>query len=201
MEPEGIKLGGLGSRKHRAIRAPRARRRRPPRSGAVMYVAGGYLGEALGDFPTRKPPDALYFEWQAWLLKAIRGLGYKVVNKVHPKGVLHEAMLLRPFSDRIVDGYFDCEIHDADCYVFDFAGTAFFDALASDRGVVLIDMGTRPRDANSFDDLKLRCEVVVCAPGPGNTFRLDTDHLGEAIERAATAREWPETFFETYFHS
>ncbi|MCH9006849.1 alpha/beta hydrolase [candidate division KSB1 bacterium] len=83
---------------------------------------------------------------------------------------------------------------------FDFAGSAFFDALASDRGVVLIDMGTRPRDANSFDDLNQRCEVITCKQGPGNRFRLDTDHLGEAIERAATAREWPEGFFETYFH-
>jgi len=198
--PEDIAFEGLGSRKHRALRAALARRRRPPRSGTVMYVAGGYLGEVLGDFPTRKPPDALYFEWQAWLLKAIRGLGFKVVTKVHPKGVLNEAMLLRPFSDAIIDGFFDCESHDADCYVFDFAGTAFFDALASDRGVVLIDMGTRPRDANSFDDLKQRCEVVVCEPGPGNRFRLDTDRLGAAIERAATARAWPERFFETYFH-
>ena len=198
--PDDIAFEGLGSRKHQAIRAASGGRRRAPRTGTVMYVAGGYLGEVLADFPTRKPPDALYFEWQAWLLKAIRALGYKVVTKVHPKGVLHEAMLLRPFSDRIVDGYFDCQSHDADCYVFDFAGTAFFDALASDRGVVLIDMGTRPRDANSFDDLNQRCEVVTCEQGPGNRFRLDIDHLGEAIERAATAREWPEGFFETYFH-
>ncbi len=199
--PGDVAFEGLGSRKHQAIRAAIQRRKRAPRSGAVMYVAGGYLGEELGDFPTRKPPDPLYFEWQAWLLKAIRGLGFKTVTKIHPKGVLHEALLLRPFSDELVGGTFDPNGHDdVDCYLFDFAGTAFIDALASDRGVVLIDMGTRPRDVSAFDDLKLRCEVVTCITGPGNRFRLDADSLGEAIERAAAARAWPERFFETYFH-
>ncbi|MFQ5953489.1 MAG: hypothetical protein ACE5JZ_00320 [Kiloniellales bacterium] len=199
--PADVAFEGLGSQRHRAIRAALEGRKRGPRGGAVMYVAGGYLGEELGDFPARKPPDPLYFEWQAWLLATIRGLGFKMVTKVHPKGVLRQDLLLRPFSDEVLGGTFDAVSHDqADCYLFDFAGTAFFDALASDRGIVLIDMGVRPKDANAFDDLKLRCEVVSCIPGSGNRFRVDTDRLGEAIERAAATRSWPEPFFETYFH-
>lgn len=193
--PGGIAFVGPGCRNRRAVSAPRR-----PRNGTVMYVAGGYLGEALAEFPSRKPPDPLYLEWQVWLLQAIRCLGFRTITKVHPKGVFNKAMLLRPFCDELVGGYFDPEGHEVDCYVFDFAGTAFFDALATDRGVVLIDMGIRPRDANSFNDLRARCEVIECTLGPGNRFRLDTSLLGEAIERAATAREWPETFFETYFH-
>ena len=198
--PDGIEIVGLGSRKHQAIRAANGGRRRAARTGTVMYVAGAYLGEELADFPSRNPPDVLYFAWQAWLLQAIRRLGFKTLTKVHPKGVFNEAMLLSPFSDEMVGGYFDPEGHEVDCYIFDFAGTAFFDALATGRGVVLIDMGVRPRDANSFNDLRARCEVIECTLGPGNRFRLDTSLLGEAIERAATAREWPERFFETYFH-
>ena len=166
-----------------------------------MYVAGGYLGEWLGDFPSRKPPDVLYFDWQIWLLQALRSRGLHVVTKIHPRGVLNEAQLLRRYSDDIVDGYFDIEADDVDCYLFDFAGTAFFDALASNCGVVLVDMGVRPRDAKSFEDLHQRCEIVECTLAEGNRFRADPDALAEAVECASTAQSWPDSFFETYFSS
>ena len=74
------------------------------------------------------------------------------------------------------------------------------DALASNRGVVLIEMGVRPRDSNSFDDLRLRCEVVSCTKDERMRFRLDASALSEAIEKASTVEDWPDSFFETYFH-
>jgi hypothetical protein len=165
-----------------------------------MYVAGGYLGERLGDFPSRKPPDVIYFEWQRWLLKALRSAGFRVVVKPHPKGVLREAELLQPLCDEIVQGNFDPNGHAVDCYLFDFAGAAFFDALASNRGIVLTDMGVRPLDPHSFDDLRLRCEVVRCTLTERNLFRVDTNSLVEAVENAVTSETWPESFFQTYFH-
>jgi hypothetical protein len=190
-----------GSRKHQNLRAEAQRQaRKPPRSGTVMYVAGGYLGERLGDFPSRKPPDVIYFEWQRWLLNALRSAGFRVLVKPHPKGVLREAELLQPLCDEIVQGNFDPNGHAVDCYLFDFAGAAFFDALASNRGIVLTDMGVRPRDPCSFDDLRLRCQVVRCIPTERNLFRVDTNTLVEAVENAATSETWPESFFQTYFH-
>ena len=198
--PDCIEFVGLGSRKHQAIHKLSRRNSRSRRVGTVMYVAGGYLGEELADFPSRKPPDVLYFEWQVWLLQTLRSLGYRVETKIHPKGVFREASLLKRYSDDVVDGFFEANGHQVDCYVFDFAGTAFFDALASNRGVVLIDMGVRPRDGNSFDDLRARCEIANCRLDSSNRFRIDTNVLAEAVERAATVRAWPETFFETYFH-
>lgn len=198
---DSVEFTSRGSTKHKAMRA-RSRGKPPPqRNGTVMYVAGGYLGEALGDFPSRKPPDVLYFDWQVWLLRTLRKQGYRVVTKVHPKGILNEASLLRAFSDDIVTGYFNPEIHDADCYIFDFAGTAFFDALASNKGIVLIDMGVRPHDRNSFKDLSQRCELVTCVRDDRGRFRLNGDALGEAVERACSTHQWPESFFTTYFGS
>lgn len=198
--PDGIEFLSHGSRKHQVIRTDAMGLTRKPRSGTVMYVAGGYLGERLGDFPSRKPPDVIYFEWQRWLLRTLRSAGYRIVVKPHPKGEFREAMLLRPYCDELVEGTFSPNHHDADCYLFDFAGAAFFDTLASNRGIVLADMGVRPRDPNSFDDLRLRCEVVRCRFTEHNLFRVDTSSLVEAVEAAADAESWPEGFFQTYFH-
>lgn len=198
---EGMTFAGIGSRHHQMLRE---RSRTAPRSGdgrTVMYVAGGYLGETLGDFPSRKPPDALYVEWQIWLLQAMKSLGFNVLTKVHPKGINNEAGVLGPHCNGTIGGFFDPLSHDADCYVFDFAGTAFFDALASGRGVVLLDMGVRPRDEAAFDDLRSRCEVVTCTAGEGNRFRLDMVELQGALEVASAAKDWPEAFFEAYFRA
>ena len=194
----GIEFVSLGSRKHQAIHVQAAGRRRA-RTGAVMYVAGGYLGEELGDFPARKPPDVLYLEWQRWLLETLRSLGFRVATKIHPKGIFHEARLLEPYSDEVVGGYFDPTAYDVDCYVFDFAGTALLDSLASHRGVVLIDMGVRPMDAGSRAELETRCPVVACSQDERNRFRASTGELRAAIEQASESRGCPEAFYEAYF--
>ena len=165
-----------------------------------MYVAGGYLGELAGDFPTRKPPDPLYFEWQVWLLRTLHNQGHRVITKVHPKGVLREARLLEAFSDSIETGTFDPNEHQVDCYIYDFAGTAFFDSLASTTGVVLIDMGVRPFDQRAFADLAARCPIVHCQLDERNRFRADPAALREAVERAASLGAGPDEFFRRYFH-
>lgn len=198
--PENIEFRSHGSQKHQTLRSEAERLTRGPRTGTVMYVAGGYLGERLGDFPSRKPPDVIYFEWQRWLLKTLRSSGFRVVVKPHPKGVLREADLLRPYCDGLVEGNFRPNYHDTDCYLFDFAGAAFFDALASNRGIVLTDMGVRPGDPNSFVDIQSRCAVVRGGFNERNLFRVDAGSLVEAVETASATENWPETFFETYFH-
>lgn len=196
---EQLDFTSHGSAKHNDMRTRGRSLPAKERSGTVMYVAGGYLGEALGDFPSRKPPDVLYFDWQVSLLKSLRALGYRVVTKIHPRGILSETRLLAQLSDEVIAGYFTPETHDVDCYLFDFAGTAFFDALAASKGIVLLDMGVRPHDPNSFGDLAQRCEIVSCVLQEENRFRADRDELGDAIERASSARDWPESFFTTYF--
>jgi hypothetical protein len=195
----GLEFTSLGSMKHRRIHARCQGGRTGVRTGTLMHVAGGYLGETFGDFPSRKPPDPVYFQWQVDLLSSLRAHGFRVVTKIHPKGLFSEAALLRPYSDEIVGGFFDPEAYDVDCYVFDFAGTAFFDALASNKGIVLADMGVRPIDPISFPDLGQRCEIVRARMGAGNRFEIDADALAEAVERASAARQWPDAFFSAYF--
>ncbi len=178
----------LGSRKHQAILRRAEQRPAGPRSGKVMYVPGSYLGEIHAHFPAMCPPDPITYEWQCWLLPRIKNLGYDVSVKVHPKGVNKGGSLLAGHCSETVGGRFDPNAHDADCFVFDFAGTAFMDALASGVGIVLLDHGIRPLDPQGTVLLDARVNRVPCHFDERNRLRVDMDLLATAIETAAQNR-------------
>ena len=146
---------------------------------------------------TFKPPDPLIADTMSHVIGILVRSGFDVSVKPHPKGL--------PFGEHFhlgvqtIDGAFDPIQIDADCYVFDFAGSAFFDALASEKGVLLIDTSARQWDDNGLDDLKARCEVIKAQPDEFNRMRVDESELIGAVERAIQRRECPEWFARKYF--
>jgi hypothetical protein len=171
----------LGSPHHQNIYNSITEQRQAAKTGEILYVAGGYLGEAFGDFTNRKPPDTLYLDWQIDLLQKLKQLGYKVTLKSHPGGIVPNEKLLSFYTDKFVKGIFDPTTSKADCFLFDFAGTAFVDALASGRPMVLADMGVRPFDTTTFEDLSSRCPVTLARVTEDGKFRVDAENLGNAI--------------------
>ena len=67
--------------------------------------------------------------------------------KPHPKGCPRETWKCETFErNRSQVPFWNVSIDDLqqfDCLIFDFAGTAFMDAIMTDRGVILIDTGLR----------------------------------------------------------
>ncbi|MBT5945998.1 MAG: hypothetical protein HN813_01215 [Rhodospirillaceae bacterium] len=194
-----IEFRTLGSPHHQGLLTRSHARRRPKNTGTIIYVAGGYLGEQLGDFPNRKPPDPLYLDWQIDLVLAIKALGYRVVVKPHPAGIAHEARFLAHHTDSELEGLFDPTNVSADAFVFDFAGTAFFDALATDIPMVFADMGVRPYDPTAYDDLVTRCPIAPAARDDRGRFRIDRDQLGNALTNAIEMNTCPAGFHDRYF--
>lgn len=191
-------LIGKGSGKHRKIFQHREQAASSDKK-KIMYVASQYTGEFSDCFPAHRFSDSSYFEWQVWLLTLLREAGYKISLKVHPKGVSGFDQLLLPYVDETVGGYFDPSAYDAGCYLFDFAGTAFFDAIASSRGVVLLDRGERRFDANSFDDLAERCSIVRGKTDQFNRVRVKKESLLEAVEKAMSSNGCTQDFYNKYF--
>jgi len=194
-----IEVRSIGSSHHLDLLERARQRSRRVRSGTILFVAGGYLGEQLGDFPNRKPPDVLYLDWQIDLIRALQGLGFRVVAKLHPAGINREARYLAHYADAITEGQFDPFATDSDCFIFDFAGTAFFDALATHTPMVLADMGVRPFDMSTRANLEHRCPIVPGARDEHGRFRINRAHLGEAIEAAISAPNCPSDFYDRYF--
>jgi len=179
--------------------APRQANHAAGRKIRVLYANSSFLGEAAAHKPGISLTDIHFADLQVWLLSQLRAAGFEVIFKPHPKNVIAAPALYENRYDRLETRRFDPRHHDVDVYLFEYAGSAFFDALASDKGVVLVNPGLRPFDLTNEMDLRSRCEIVDAPEDDRNRFRPDPDDLAEAIHRAAEVRECPEWFARRYF--
>jgi hypothetical protein len=189
----------LGSPHHQDLRAKAHKRNKRQTTGTIVYVAGGYLGEQFGDYPNRKPPDILYLDWQIDLVRALQDLGYRVGVKPHPAGIAQAANYLAHYADTLLQGRFDPLAMEPDAFVFDFAGTAFFDTLATDAPMLFADLGIRPFDETIRADLAARCPIVPATLDARGRFRIDRNRLGESLGIAIAADPCPPDFHNRYF--
>jgi hypothetical protein len=194
----------LGSARHESIwrdvhSAPEHAHRTVGRKIRVLYANSSFLGETAAHIPGISLTDVHFADLQVWLMRQLRETGFEMIFKPHPKDVISADGLFDGCYDFQDNRPFDPRHHDIDVYLFEYAGSAFFDALASDKGVVLINPGMRPFDASTEADLRSRCEVVDAFPDEWNRYRPDPEDLAEAIRRAADVRECPEWFAQRYF--
>ena len=196
-----IEFRALGSPHHQKIFERSRSNRTREKTGTVVYVAGGYLGEQFGDFPNRKPPDILYLDWQINLIQMLKGLGYRVAVKLHPAGIAREARYLAHYADAIIEGQFDPTATRADAFIFDFAGTAFIDTLASSEPMLFADLGIRPFDENNRANLIERCPIVSATRDARGRFRIDRDRLGDRLADTIVSDTCPPGFHDRYFGS
>lgn len=196
---QNVAFRTLGSPHHQKLLEKSRAGRRRAQTGTVVYVAGGYLGEQFGDFPSRKPPDILYLDWQIDFVRALKELGYRVAVKLHPAGIAQEARYLSHYADAVLEGRFDPITTSADAFVFDFAGTAFFDTLATDAPMLFADLGIRPFDETNHSDLAARCPMVPTSQDDRGRFRIDRGRLENSLAEAISADTCPPGFHDRYF--
>lgn len=195
----GRDISSLGSNRHQRLLAS-SRTESTERSNTVMYIPNLYMGEWILNVPAFRIPDPQYYEWQVWLLKTVRALGYRLTIKLHPRGLTKWNRLLEPYADEIIGEHFDAGVGDPCCYLFDFAGTAFFDALASNIGVVFLHHAGRPIDPHAADDLTNRCQVVPCQEDDALRMRTSADALAAAMAKAAEFPGVSDYFSQKYFY-
>jgi len=169
----------------------------------VVLVAGLFSGEWNHLTIAFKPPDPLIADLQIFLLRILKMGGHYVMVRPHPKGLLPRLKMVesfyRPHCDEILTGPFDSMNVDADVLIFDFAGSAWFDALSSHRGVLLVDTGDRPFDPEGMDDLKERCAVVKAKRVFQGGYRFNPEEIESGIEEAMSKAICTEEFAEKYF--
>ncbi len=119
--------------------------------------------------------------------------------KPHPAGIAHERRFLAPYTDGEIQGIFDPAHVSADAFIFDFAGTAFFDAMATDIPMIYADTGVRPFDETVRDDFISRCPIAPAMRDERGRFRIERDGLGEALARAMDMDTCPPGFHDRYF--
>ena len=195
-----------GSSKHLKIFEMSGRIKRNIQEKAkVVLVAGSFLGEELFAPLDFKLPDVLALDLQLKLLTSLRNSQFNVGMKPHPKG-LHKkigssgVLNHRYLQDiEILEGKFDVISIEADCLVFDFAGSAFFDALASNKGIVLLDTMHRTWDESARKILETRCRIVPAYLDQKNRLEFCDRQLEDAVHKAIEDVRCSDSFYDMFF--
>lgn len=166
----------------------------------IVFIAGSFLGEQNMGPLEFKTPDPLIADTQAWVVNTLKNMDYDISIKVHPGGFYHSLNIQKHWNVPVLMGRFNNEYSKTSVYIFDFAGTAFFDALASDKGIVLLDLKNRPFSKDTLEDLKNRCQIVSARIDEYNRIRFDPDELKNAVDKSMENRECPEWFANKYFN-
>lgn len=180
---ENIAFCSQGSRKHQELFGSS---NLPFSNKTIVYVASCYEHDQAPGFPSFKVPDVLYFDFQIRLLKLLRSQGWYIILKPHPKGLYLEKDYLEGYVDEIAKTPFVPDSFKADRFLFDFAGTAFFDTLATRQRITLLNLGGRPFDLKECNQLQKRCSILNLGFDSLGRINIDGAAILETLNNAPT---------------
>ncbi|MBT5665256.1 MAG: hypothetical protein HOJ06_07955 [Rhodospirillaceae bacterium] len=170
--------GGDGDPLHRA--ASRIARKAAPGQLRVTYTP-----PLLTGFQQHLPPllpDLISLDWQMRFAKKLKTLPIQLMCRPHPEGLFknkpHPLAAITPLSSNV----FEDLIADTDVFVFEYIqSTAFYEALCTDRPIVLIDFGLPIYQGKARAMLEARCRIMPARFDDRNRPHIDTDQLETAI--------------------
>ena len=125
---------------------------------------------------------------------------FDVYIKTHPKSIIDN-----PFykidSEIKFYGYKDISptIDEIDCYIFEFAGSAFYDALLSNKGIILFDTKIRPWFKSGKELLSKRCQISDTYIDKFNRIRFKKKNFSRVLEAAFNFKECERNFAKLLF--
>jgi hypothetical protein len=156
--------------------------RHAPRSGrpTVVYVGTTFPGPLVHVPPV--PPEAVYLDWQIRLLDALIATGANVLCKPHPENI--PAIGRQPLAELYptIDAPFEKAIEVADVLVHDYClSTTFFEAMCSNRPVVLLDLSQTRWQPSIASAVQARCRILDVRPDDRNLPQFDATELKDAV--------------------
>ena len=148
-------------------------------SPRIMYVPTSLTGSGRYG-PYRDMHDCAYLQWQLHLLRALREVlpASAVTWKRHAKE--HVSLSLPAIEGvKTSDQPFDQVIGDADVFVFDYVSSAFSQAAATDKPIILVEIGFRNIAPTAMNAIDARCIRVNADPA------RPVEALRAAIDRSA----------------
>lgn len=170
--------GGRGDPLHRA--ATRISRTKHQGQRRVTYTPVSLLGYRQM-LPPRLP-DLVNLDWQIRFTEMLKGLPVELTCRPHPEGLFsnrrNPLAEVTPLSQRV----FEDLIADTDVFVFDYIqSTTFYEALCTDRPIVLIDFGLPVFEGDALAMLTERCRMVPAEFDAGNRPYVDAAKLESAL--------------------
>ncbi len=161
-------------------RIPIRRRGTAGRRPRVVYAPNFLLG--FRQIAPALLPDTIYFDWQLRVAEAVAGLPVELLCKPHPEGLLqgksHPLEAYAPVSYQP----FEAIIDEADIFLFDYpASTTFWEAVCTDRPVVVLDLGLTRMTSAISGEIERRCRIIPVEFNDANRPDLDPEPLADAL--------------------
>jgi len=134
--------------------------------------------------PHMKLHDVVYMEWHRRLLQDIRNLGFRVISKRHPKGLIPEqAIFSNVVDEELLKTPMAAIEQQTDAYVIDFISSALMEAICTLKPVVLIDIPVRMMRPEARTLLSKSVEVIPATFDDRNRVVIDEESLRTSLEK------------------
>jgi methionyl-tRNA formyltransferase len=146
----------------------------------VVYSSGLFRG--LRQTVPAQLPDVIYLDWQLRFARQLQELPIDLICRPHPEGLM--ANQRHPLSDvaQVSETGFEGLIPGADVFVTDQPhSTTFYEAICTDRPVVLIDFGAPYFDDRTEEMIRNRCHVIKVDYDERNRPMVDSEKLENAL--------------------
>lgn len=170
----------------------------PNREISLMLVSTIFSGTETLFYPL--PPDDSMLSWHQDLFNWARKRKHAMFLKPHPESRYHHPeSLLRNTSVQTVNQPISQALKAANVLIFDYPSTsAICDALKSDCGIVIVDLGMFPLTDHGRHLLEKRAVIVPTILDSGGVISVDWSLFEMAIEKSLTLRGNRE-FYDAYF--
>ena len=197
LTPSNLKVIGIGSNFHSDIRKTDSKSSSVRRTRNVMVVPASLKNEIRPAFVSTGE-ETVYLEWHLRLLKHLRDADFNVISKRHPKGFLTITKLFNGYAHQeITDNSFTELTKIADAFVFDFAASAFIEALCTNKPVVLIDIPMRPLISSGRQDIEKICTIVPANYDENNRIVVDLEKVQQGLDQSVDTNQ-RQAFIENY---
>ena len=169
---------GVGDPLCAAVPMRRAARTSSRRS--VLFGPGPLLG--FRQLVPALLPDPVALDWQLRLVALLKALPVDLICRPHPEGLLRGQR--HPVADLIPPATepFEALVPRTDVFVFDYVqSTTFYEAVCTDRPIVLLQMGRPAYAGEMAEAIARRCRVVPVRFDADNLPQVDRDVLESAV--------------------
>jgi len=175
--PKTVKLIAAGSDSHNRLISANTTVSPQNRVRNVMVVPTSLRGSIRPAFVSTGE-ESVYLEWHLRLLESLRKTDYNIISKRHPKDLYASIKLFDGYAhEEITQGRFANLISRADAFVFDFAASAFMEALCTNKPVVLIEFPHRPLVPGGRDEVAAVCTIVKAEYDENNRIVAPLDEV------------------------
>ena len=147
-----------------------------------------------------KIPDLMLIEFLLFQYNLLKNNNYEVYIKPHPKGICKN-IFKNKFKDIILfeNDFLNPKICDFDCFIFEFAGSAFYDSLFTNKGIILFDTKIRPWYLETKKILLNRCQILETHQNKNNWLRFNKSEFENKLKLACDYKVCDSKFAQLLF--